>query len=854
MAQPRGAVPGNQSPESTVQASQRLQHALYLAELYKWTDAGPDFRAAETQFSKAGDRRNALYAHLGLLRATIEQRNLPRTSAELATKLDTDALLRSDKQLRMFCFIVKGDIDQEIDSREARRDWEQVKTLAGDIGNERWQNRALAQIGIEAFYDRDLETASKNVATAVAVATKIHDVGAQIRYTTVLGKGLIEAKMYEQAMPYFANALALAKETPDIGYPFLTYEAQVEALIGLKRFDEAQQVIDELLKQSNSKYRTGPQAEILPIAAQIALARGKVQLAIDDLQRSIAICKAEGYQQVEAQPEAMLSAIFRERGDLRRAEYFAGEAAATGQASGDRWALPERLRTLAQLQALQGEYANADQTYQEASAFVDSGLANAPSVLEKTALIKASGDLFPEHFALVASHLRDSAKAYAVIEQVRGRVTTDLLMSGSATSQKAKAIERSIAALQLKMMTAKTVADVNKLRNEIFSTEELRWVAPDVSILKHTGQQIVPIESVEQTLDPSTAILEYVVAEPQSYCLVVTRAGHRIVPLAAGSQLDRLVDNYRKAVRAKLPAHAEARALYDALLKPISESVTKRDLVIVPDGQLHLLPFDALTTPENAYVLQSHVVDYVPSATVYYLLSREAKGTTFSARPLLAIGGIAYSRTTLHPVSLSSGPGTSAFADLSYSREEVLEANSALGGNNRLLMGQEATEAAFKRSLNQRFGTIHIAAHGLAEDPDPDNASLALLPDALAGEDGLLHASEIAMMHVDANLVVLSACDTAVGPMQGEEGISTLSNSFLLAGAKALVSTLWSADDSSSLFLMQNFYSRLATGTYPALALAEAKREMLSKFGSGALPYYWAGFKFEGLLQRTSSH
>ncbi len=602
LAQPREAAPANPPPETIVEAKHCLEYALYLAELYKWTDAAPDFRAAEAGFSKAGDRRNALYAHLGLLRATIEQRNLPRTSAELATKLDTDALLRSDKQLRMFCFIVKGDIDQEIDSREARRDWEQVKTLAGELGNERWQNRALAQTGIEAFYDRDLETASKNVATAVAIATRIHDVGAQIRYTTVLGKALIEAKMYEQAMPYFGNALALAKQTPNVGYPFLTYEAQVEALIGLKRYYEAQQVVDELLKQSKWKHRTGPQAEILPIAAQIALARGNIQLAIDDLQRSIAICRAEGYQQVEAQPEAMLSGIFRERGDLRRAEYFAGEAAATSQASGDRWALPERLRTLAQLQVLQGEYAKADQTYQKASAFVDSGLANAPSVLEKTALIKASGDLFPEHFALVASHLNDSAKAYAIIEQVRGRVTTDLLMSGSANSQKAKGIERSIAALQLQMMTARTAADVNKLRKEIFSTEELRWVAPDVSILKRTGQQTVPIERVQQALDPPTAILEYVVTEPQSYCLVVTHAGHRIAPLAAGSQLGRLVDNYRTAVRAKLPAHEEARALCNALLKPIAESVTKRDLVIVPDRKLRLLPFDALTTRRSAPV------------------------------------------------------------------------------------------------------------------------------------------------------------------------------------------------------------------------------------------------------------
>jgi CHAT domain-containing protein len=101
---------------------------------------------------------------------------------------------------------------------------------------------------------------------------------------------------------------------------------------------------------------------------------------------------------------------------------------------------------------------------------------------------------------------------------------------------------------------------------------------------------------------------------------------------------------------------------------------------------------------------------------------------------------------------------------------------------------------------------------------------------------------------------VLSACDTAVGPIQGEEGISTLSNSFLLAGARAVISTLWSVDDTSSLFLMQQFYSRVAAGCSPALALTHAKREMLHKYGNAALPFYWAGFTFEGVPGPLTSH
>ncbi|MGA8028396.1 MAG: hypothetical protein WB992_14730 [Bryobacteraceae bacterium] len=194
-----------------------LQHGLHFADLYNWPDARLDFEEAEKRFAALGDMRGALYAHLGLIRATIERRNLPRTSGELAGELENNSLLASDKQLRMFCLIIKGDVDQEIDTRAARSDWEQVEALAQRLGDQHWQNRAMAQIGIEAFYDRDLETARKNIATAVAVATKIHDVGAQIRFTTVLGMGLVQAAMYERALPYFDNALAIAEKTPDSG-------------------------------------------------------------------------------------------------------------------------------------------------------------------------------------------------------------------------------------------------------------------------------------------------------------------------------------------------------------------------------------------------------------------------------------------------------------------------------------------------------------------------------------------------------------------------------------------------------------------------------------------------------------
>jgi hypothetical protein len=150
-------------------AKELLARALHLADLYNWADAAPAFTEAEKLFAGAGDQRNALYARLGRIRSNVEreQQALPMVSAQLADALEDDPLLQNDKELRMFCLIVKGDIDTETNTGAMRQDWEQVQILARDLGDTKWQYRALAQLGIAAFYDADLDTAGKDVGTAL---------------------------------------------------------------------------------------------------------------------------------------------------------------------------------------------------------------------------------------------------------------------------------------------------------------------------------------------------------------------------------------------------------------------------------------------------------------------------------------------------------------------------------------------------------------------------------------------------------------------------------------------------------------------------------------------------------------
>jgi len=476
-------------------------------------------------------------------------------------------------------------------------------------------------------------------------------------------------------------------------------------------------------------------------------------------------------------------------------------------------------------------------------------IGKANSALGKTAVIEGAGDLYAKHFALLADQLHNPAKAFSVIEQARGRVMTDLLLSGVRISPESEATEDEISRLRLKLMTAQSDRQVEKLRDAIFLAEQRRLITPEVSILKAKVHNVVTLPAVQRDLAPAEAILEYVIDDPASYCLVITHNSARIVRLKGRAAISAEVTGFLKEVKAKRPGQTEARRLYADLIEPVSEAGEKHSLIVVRDGPLYLIPFDALVDNSNRYVLDSRTVTYAPSSTSFLLL-RASRQENAVPQGLLAVGGVPYDRSGLKTASLVRGYGDAGLGNLPDSEAEARFAAAALPSPaNTLLIGENATESAVKKALNHRV--IHLAVHAIASELYPERAAVVLLSDAARGEDGLLQASEIVQLRLDADLVVLSACDTAIGPVQGQEGIANLSKAFLLAGARTVISTLWSVDDDSVFFLMKQFYRELAQGSSASDALAAAKRTMLKRFGESKLvPYYWAGFTAEGFVPR----
>jgi CHAT domain-containing protein len=228
--------------------------------------------------------------------------------------------------------------------------------------------------------------------------------------------------------------------------------------------------------------------------------------------------------------------------------------------------------------------------------------------------------------------------------------------------------------------------------------------------------------------------------------------------------------------------------------------------------------------------------------------------------PLLAVGDVPYqdggnliaasgSRAKTVPVGTTRGLYDlkgERLPPLAGSAEEVRSIADIAGPKAIVLMGLKATEAALRSQPLERIKVLHIAVHGISSSTSPERAALVLARGTKDENDGLLQAREISDMHLSADLVTLSACDTGAGRLVGQEGIVNLVRAFLFAGAKSVVASLWAADDVFTTSLMKRFYSNLAKGVDRAVALQKAKLELIQQFGDDAVPYYWAGFTLVG--------
>jgi CHAT domain-containing protein/tetratricopeptide (TPR) repeat protein len=340
--------------------------------------------------------------------------------------------------------------------------------------------------------------------------------------------------------------------------------------------------------------------------------------------------------------------------------------------------------------------------------------------------------------------------------------------------------------------------------------------------------------------DPATAIVEYTVADRQLFAFVLTTDGARIAVDGAAiaissSELAARAERFRHRVSSRdFGVLEDARALYDVLIAPIRHHLAGRSrIVIVPDGALWNLPFQALHSAEG-YLIEAAAVSYAPSITVLREIQRLPKGS--GRRTLFALGKSNFGPQT-----------TSTLEPLPDAETQVRRIREIYGPNRSVgFIGSEATETQFKAEAPS-YAVLHLATHGVLDETSPLYSHLVVSSDRRnAQDDGLLEAWEIMRMKLAAEVVVLAACDTGRGRIAPGEGVIGMMWALFTAGARSMVVSQFRVESKSATAMLVAFHRRLAADRGSKSAQLRAAAIELLRTPRFAHPYYWAGFILVG--------
>jgi len=840
-----------------------LGEANRLAWLFNWPKAEPLYVRAEQLFKAKGDTRNEVYARIGRIRAQSETMSYVDVS-QMIDKEIARPVTKSDPKLMLWCLVQKGYTDLEINAASAKRAWSEARTLAHSLGETQWESRAEGELGIIAFLEGNSKQAATMVGDAVLSAIASGDVGEQVRALEMLGNGFNEVRRYGEALAFFERAIKISGQNPDCGFPYMAYEGKAWTLAGEGHFDEAGRALDYALTVARQNEKYGHQSQILIEKGEIALRTGNRQQAIDYLEQGGDLGREHAFFRMAAQAMFDLAKIYRDAGDLQSAEDRAAIGVDVSRKVGDRYYLPRDLTVLADLKTRQGQTNNAESFYTQAEDVIEGMLVNSDEAYWSSSMADAMSDTYLRHFELEA-RLGNVEQAFRVLERVRGRTPASLLENGSSSARnepkEVTALETEIASLQLRLMRSEDATERAILLDQLVEYESrLGWTRTDLETTKREWfERPVALKTIQSRLRADEMILEYVLSEPQSYCLWISRNATGVEKLSGGrTRIEELTRRYLSSIREKRSDSILASQLYAILLPSFSQLSTTEKLVIVPDGILHLLPFETLRDASSSLLLDNKIISYAPASTVLYVL-RNAKNSHNHRRTLLAVGNVPYqnqgnvSAELVKPTGIEkrilrgmSDSFRTTLYDLPETRDEVLDIKRILGNDSTLLLGPEATETAFKGEPLSDFQIIHLAVHGFSDSRFPERSGVVLGVDSATSDDGLLQVREIIHLRFNADLVTLSACDTGVGKLQGEEGVTDLAEAFLVSGARSVVASLWSADDTFTHALMDRFYIHIVEGKDQASALRDAKLDLLAKYGKEVPPYYWAAFVLTG--------
>jgi CHAT domain-containing protein len=453
------------------------------------------------------------------------------------------------------------------------------------------------------------------------------------------------------------------------------------------------------------------------------------------------------------------------------------------------------------------------------------------SIDTDTGKIGFVGDKQDVYQLLVATLLAkgQDAEAFEYVERAKARALVDILAKRQKfayrgqTPEKTAALLTELAVLEAKSQSysADNVEDgkIAATRGIVIKAhEDLAKTAPELSSLVTVTSP--KTAEIQKLLKPDETLLEYYTQGDNLFAFVLAHEGIKAVKLN-GRGLTDIIRNLRQAVQNPESNNYKSLSeeLYNRIIAPVPGATAKANMIIVPHGALHYLPFNMLSNGKD-YLIDRVSIRILPSASVMPFLANRQQAPL---KKVLILGN-----PDLGDPKMNLGGA-----------EAEAKTIQKIWPDSVLLLRKQATKSVVMKAGAQ-FRMIHIAAHGIFNAEQPLESALLLSPDP--GNNGKLTVGELYETTLNADIITLSACETGLGKISNGDDVVGLTRGFLYAGAGSIVASLWPVPDTETMFLMNNFYTNLKVNMGPE-TIRKAQLTAKEKYPH---PYYWAAFQWIG--------
>ncbi len=473
----------------------------------------------------------------------------------------------------------------------------------------------------------------------------------------------------------------------------------------------------------------------------------------------------------------------------------------------------------------------------------------------RSGFIDDKADLYEEAVLLLLQMKRE-AEAFMIAERAKSRSFADLLGNSGVAWQSSQGADRALLERreQLLEQINFTQGKISALQTQPGEAERIRFAVAawndtlailqkayaDLLIeIKTTSPELadavsvepLPLAEVQKMLADSVALVEYFFAKDRLVSWVIDRAQARAVSLPLDrARLGESIVQFRRAIQKRASTEVFSRELYDVLIKPVAPLLLQtKQLLIVPHGALHYVPFPALQKADSTYLLDDYALAIAPSATVLGFCYRKGDA-------LPAPSGEGY-----RVLALGNPDVGNPRLDLPFAEKEIKSLEQTFGEMQSFTRKQATYQALLAAKDNAEL--LHFSCHGVYDEKHPLFSALLLAPENEL-DDGRLAVHEIFNLKLNTRLVMLSACETGLARVTGGDEVVGLARGFIFAGTPSLIASLWTVDDLATAITVKRFYRYLKAGASKVEALRAAQRFVRDHHNRH--PAYWASFGLTG--------